>query len=176
MIEGIPSEALNREMQVLDAKLSMDGWARYDELKRGSPDSHKAFMAMKYGEPEMDAVFDRFRTAVSQTGYDLVRLDHRLSAGLIDDKLRVEILTSRFLISDLTHRNPGAYWEAGYAEGLGKPVIYTCKKQVFNAESTHFDTNHHLTVLWEPDRLDEAVTALKATIRATLPSGAKMTD
>jgi len=176
LIEGIPSEAVNREMQVLDAKLSMGGWARYDELKRGAADSRKAFMAMKYGESELDIVFDKFRVAVGQTGYDLARLDQRPAAGLIDDKLRVEILTSRFLISDLTHRNPGAYWEAGYAEGLGKPVIYTCKKRVFDSESTHFDTNHHLTVLWEPDRLDEAASALKATIRATLPSESKMTD
>jgi len=35
--------------------------------------------------------------------------------------------------------NPGAYWEAGYAEGLGKPVIYTCEEAKF-VEASHFDT------------------------------------
>ena len=34
-----------------------------------------------------------------------------------------------FVISDLTHDNSGAYWEAGYAEGLGKPVIYICEEK-----------------------------------------------
>jgi len=176
LIDGIESKEMSTNKRIVDAKLSMSGWARYEELRRGAADARKAFMAMKYGEPEMDAVFEQLRAAVSQTGYDLVRLDKQQAAGLIDDKLRVEILTSRFLISDLTHSNPGAYWEAGYAEGLGKPVIYTCKKQIFDKQSTHFDTNHHLTVLWEPEKLDAATAELKATIRATLPSEAKMTD
>jgi len=85
---------------------------------------------------------------------------------------------SRFLLADLTHGNQGAYWEAGFAEGLGKPVIYTCEKTVFENKEhgPHFDTNHHLTVLWSEDRRHQAAIDLKATIRATLPGDAKMTD
>ena len=49
--------------------------------------------------------------------------------------------------------NQGAYWEAGYAEGLRKPVIYTCKKSVFETEGTHFDTNHRVHVLWDAENL-----------------------
>jgi nucleoside 2-deoxyribosyltransferase len=88
----------------------------------------------------------------------------------------VEIRTSRFLISDLTHENAGAYWEAGFAEGLGKPVIYTCEKSEFEMHKTHFDTNHHLTVIWEMDDPEAVVEKLKATIRATLLGGAKLID
>jgi nucleoside 2-deoxyribosyltransferase len=66
-----------------------------------------------------------------------------------------EIRMCRFLIADLTCGNQGAYWEAGYAEGLGKPVIYTCNKSYFDKEGTHFDTNHHQTVLWDPARLEQ---------------------
>lgn len=101
--------------------------------------------------------------AVAATGFTLKRLDEDQPAGLIDDRLRVEIRQSRFLVSDLTHRNPGAYWEAGYAEGLGKPVIYTCRKDVFEDKKSapHFDTNHHLTVIWEAEDLDAAVVRLK---------------
>ena len=36
-----------------------------------------------------------------------------------------------FLWPIFTHGDPGAYWEAGFAEGLGKPVIYTCEKDDF---------------------------------------------
>jgi nucleoside 2-deoxyribosyltransferase len=88
----------------------------------------------------------------------------------------VEIRTSRFLIADLTHENRGAYWEAGFAEGLGKPVIYTCEKSKFGVQKTHFDTNHHETVVWEKENLSEAAEKLKVTIRATLPDEAVMTD
>jgi len=75
-------------------------------------------------------------------------------------------------------RKVGAYWEAGYAEGLGKHVIYTCKKTVFKDEKKkpHFDTNHHLTVLWDSDCPKEAAARVKNTIRATLPGEAKMSD
>jgi len=176
VIEGIVAEALGREFSVMDAKLTFHGWTRYDQLKRGAIDSRKAFMAMEYGDAELEAMFEKFREAVKQTGFDLVRLDQSPRAGLIDDNLRVEILTSRFLISDLTHDNGGAYWEAGFAEGLGKPVIYTCKKTVFDKKPTHFDANHHLTVLWNPQLIEQAVKELKATIRATLPAEAKMSD
>jgi nucleoside 2-deoxyribosyltransferase len=45
----------------------------------------------------------------------------------IDDQMRVALRTSRFVVADLTRGNRGAYWEAGFAEGLGRPVIYTCR-------------------------------------------------
>ena len=90
-------------------------------------------------------------------------------AGLIDDRLRVAIQASDFVIADLTHDNLGAYWEAGYAEGLGKPVIYTCESTRFEANKTHFDTNHHLTIAWDVGNPDVTTRKLKATVRATLP-------
>jgi nucleoside 2-deoxyribosyltransferase len=80
------------------------------------------------------------------------------------------------LIADLTHENRGAYWEAGYAEGLGKPVIYVCEKSKFETLTTHFDTNHHTTVLWDRNDLEKAASELKSTIRETLPEDAKLTD
>jgi nucleoside 2-deoxyribosyltransferase len=109
-----------------------------------------------------------------RAGFDLRRLTDRQRAGLIDDRLRVEIRRSRFLLCELTEDNRGAYWEAGFAEGLGRPVIYTCRKDYH--PNVHFDTNHYLTVLWEPGKLDEAATELKAVIRATLPTEAKQSD
>jgi hypothetical protein len=113
--------------------LSFEGWKRYEELHAGRSESKKAFMAMPYGDDLVDRVFrECFKPAVARAGFELVRLDERPKAGLIDDRLRVEILTSRFLISDLTHGNHGAYWEAGFAEGKGKPVIYTCRRSYFD--------------------------------------------
>lgn len=160
-------------------QLTFLGWSRVDEIRKGRTDTLQAFMAMKFGDAETDALFrDHFKDAVKATGFNLKRLDEEPRAGLIDDRLRVEIRQSRFLIADLSHGNPGAYWEAGFAEGLGKPVIYTCKKSVFDdvEKRPHFDTNHHLTVVWDPANLGEAVEILKATIRATLPEYAKLSD
>lgn len=158
-------------------RLTFRGWAFLDELKKGGVSSRNAFMAMQFGDPALDAVYrDYFKEAVAATGFDLKRLDEGQPAGLIDDRLRVEIRQSRFLIADLSHHNKGAYWEAGYAEGLGKPVIYTCRRDAFEKGAPHFDTNHHLTVIWDPSDLAAAVAKLKDTIRATLPGEAKLAD
>jgi len=156
--------------------LTFKGWAFYEELKRGHSSSRVAFMAMKFNEADLDAIVENhFKPAVAATGFDLRRINDGQPAGLIDDKLRVAIRQSRFIVADLTHHNNGAYWEAGYAEGLGKPVIYTCRADVFadKKSGTHFDTNHHLTVVWEPSMLEEAAQRLKDTIRATLPEDAQ---
>jgi hypothetical protein len=138
-------------------------------------------MAMKYGEPELDSIVrDHFAGAVARTGFELRRLDQNQPAGLIDDQLRVQIRTSRFLVCDLTHGNRGAYWEAGFAEGIGRPVIYTCKSDVFNnpthSDRPHFDTNHFVTVVWSSDYPQTAAEQLATTIRATLPGEAIMED
>jgi hypothetical protein len=157
--------------------LTFDGWNYYETLLKGSATYRKAFMAMKFGDPDLNAVLENvFKPSAKMAGFDLFKLDDVPQAGLIDDRLRVEIQSSDFLIADLTHANNGAYWEAGYAEGLGKPVIYSCEKEQFNLQKTHFDTNHHLTVVWDKTAPDQAGELLKATIRATLPQLAKLED
>ncbi len=160
-----------------DVTLSFDGWDYYEKLLQGRTNYRKAFMAMKFGDPTLEKVLNEiFKPCIKQAGFDLFKQDDVLIAGLIDDRMRVEIQSSDFLIADLTHDNHGAYWEAGYAEGLGKPVIYTCEKEKFNIQKTHFDTNHHLTIVWDKESPQKAGEDLKATIRATLPHIAKQTD
>ncbi len=97
-------------------------------------------------------------------------------APLIDNQIRAALLSARFVISDLTQGSYGAYWEAGFAEGLGIPVIYTCEKTEWKENKTHFDTNHMATVIWDVADLKTAENALVAMIRATLRAEAKQTD
>ena len=181
LVEGTPfrPSAGDDEFRVMNATLTIKGWARVEALLRSANESRKGFMAMKFGDPQLDAVFrDHFKPAVQQTGFVLMRLDDEPRAGLIDDRLRLEIRTSRFMIADLSHANPGAYWEAGFAEGLGRPVIYTCRKDVFDNPKTkpHFDTNHYLTVVWDPSDPAAAAEQLKTVIRVTLPTEAALVD
>jgi hypothetical protein len=175
-LTGAQANAMNAFGQA-HATLTFRGWEYFDQLQRGQVDSRKVFMAMKYGDAALDRIVnDHFRPAVAQTGFELTRLDDAPRAGLIDDRLRVEIRSAGMLIADLSHDNLGAYWEAGFAEGLGKPVIYTCERTKFEEAKTHFDTNHHLTVVWDAGDPVAAAEQLKATIRATLPADAKQAD
>lgn len=163
------------------ARLTPAGWERYRYLTSAGIGSRKAFMAMQFNDTELDDVVDRyFVPAVQQAGFELRRVVDGQGAGLIDDQMRVGIRTARFMVCDLTHANRGAYWESGFAEGLGKPVIYTCRADVFydkqHARHPHFDTGHLATVPWDPGKLPAAADRLKAMVRATLPGEAKLED
>lgn len=157
--------------------LTFEGWDKYFGLKEVRQDSRTAFMAMDFNDQSMFEVYKNcFQPAVDATGYELRTVSEKPKAGLIDNRMRVEIRNAKFLIADLTHDNNGAYWEAGFAEGLGKRVFYTCEKSKFENVNTHFDTSHQHTILWESDNLPDAAEELKAVIRNTLPGEAKMSD
>jgi hypothetical protein len=163
------------DLQLL--RLKMAGWLKYGELMQGHIESRKVLMAMEFGDPELDHVVDTcFRPAVRRAGFELRIATDNQKAGMIDDQLRVALRTSRFVVADLTHRNNGAYWEAGFAEGLGRPVIYTCREAEWNQGHSHFDTNHLVTVIWDPANLEHAGARLTATIMATLPSEATLME
>jgi nucleoside 2-deoxyribosyltransferase len=88
--------------------------------------------------------------------------------------MMVDIRAAAFVVADLTGASAGAYWEAGFASGLGRPVIYTCEESSFS--DSHFDTNHHVTIKWSAASPERAASDLKAMIRNALPDRAKMTD
>lgn len=172
-----PHQTFMSGESVAHVALTFAGWDYYETLRFGGTTYRKAFMAMKFGDAILNSLLDQvFRPAVKRAGFDLLKLDDKPKAGLIDDRMRVEIRASDFVIADLTHDNLGAYWEAGYAEGLGKPVIYTCERSKFDATKTHFDTNHHLTIVWDINVPGDAGMQLTDTIRATLPHVAQLTD
>ena len=151
-------------------KPTLSGWLRAGDIERGSISEKFAFMAMQYGDSTLESyVAEVFRPATLEAGFDLEVLRDRPQAGVIDNYLRSRLNLCRFVIADLSHANNGAYWEAGYAEGIGKPVIYTCHKEQFDQRKTHFDTNHSTTIVWLPDQPDEAKKQLLACIRNSIP-------
>lgn len=168
-----PTNSTNWPEAGLLVRLTLSGWQRWEQLRRGAHSGKTAFLALKFGERDLDTMVEKcFRPAVFATGFTLRRLNDNPKAGLIDDRLRLAIQGARFVLADLTHGNNGAYWEAGYAEGLGKPVIYLCESSKFEKDKSHFDTNHHLTVLWSGSDPDATAARLKDTIRASVPEAA----
>jgi len=158
--------------------LTYAGWLRVEELHKARIASNFAFFARRFDNPELDEVFEKcLRPSVAATGYELRTVPQR--AGLIDAIVEDEIRRCRFLIADLSDDNAGAYWEAGFAEGLGKKVIYVCRakeKDKEDAKRTHFDTDHRQTVRWDLQSLQDTSAQLKAVIRNTLLGEAKQED
>ncbi|WP_417835178.1 hypothetical protein [Thalassospira xiamenensis] len=152
---------------VLNVGLTLAGWECYETEQKGQFSGKYGFIAMKFGDPNLDPFVDNvlkplIKDAIS---YDLVDLRNVARAGIIDNIMRAQIRDAAFVLVDLTHDNYGAYWEAGYAEGLGKPVIYLCEKKKFEEAKTHFDTNHCTTVCWT---LEEDTASFGSEIIATI--------
>lgn len=153
--------------------LSFDGWDIYESEKRGIVISNYGFVAMKFSDDSNDALENFIQKLVKPSihnaiGYKIIDLRDVGCAGIIDNLMRTKIRDSAFVLADLTHDNSGAYWEAGYAEGLGKPVIYLCEKKKFAENKTHFDTNHCTTIMWDKDQPKDCIDALIATIRRSI--------
>lgn len=150
--------------------LTLDGWERYEAERHGRVAGSYGFIAMKFGDAVLDAFVEATVKPAVRDGisFDLVDLRDVSRAGVIDNILREQIRDAAFVLVDLTHDNSGAYWEAGYAEGLGKPVVYLCERTKFDDAQTHFDTNHCTTVIWSADKPDALRTELVATLRRSL--------
>lgn len=153
-----------------ELNLTLSGWTEYQTLKSGMSPGLYGFLAMKFG----DDILEKFAKehlkphVMEKLGYEVIDIRDVSKAGIIDNLMREQIRDSAFVIADLSHDNSGAYWEAGYAEGLGKPVIYICEKEKFKESQTHFDTNHCTTVMWSYESPNEFQQELIATLRRSL--------
>lgn len=153
-------------------QLTRSGWDHFESIKSKSATnaiSHFVFMAMEFGNQTLDMVFeDYFEPAIKECGYELKRLDKHPKAGSIDDRIRGEIRASKFILADVTNDNLGAYWEAGFAEGANKTVIYLCEEGHFKNKKTHFDINHQFTVVYNLNDLESAMKRLKDVITRSI--------
>lgn len=145
--------------------LSPTGWVRVDELQAVSPRSDKAFVAMWFDNKLSTAYELGIKPALQGCGYKLpFRVDDKEidSSGYvpkIDDRIMAAIRRARFLVADITGARVAVYFEAGFAEGLGIPIIWTCRKASAKKDMC-FDTRQHEHILWtEPEDLRAALVA-----------------
>lgn len=153
-------------------EITLDGWQRYDQIVKGLVWSNRAFMAMKF-EAKNTTSEKFFRgyliPGMEQLGITLERVDTNHKAGMIDDKIRLDIRNCKFVLADLTHDNLGVTWETGFAEGKGKHVYFLCNRKIKHAGKVHFDLSHQNIIFWTPGKELEAVERLKASIRYEFP-------
>ncbi len=150
-------------------RLSIDGWARYYELRSAKPNSHQAFVAMWFDPSVSDAWTDGIRLGLEDAGYTAVRLDAVEHNEKIDDRIIAEIRRSGLLVADLTGGRANVYFEAGFAMGLGIPVIWTCRED--HLKDLHFDTRQYNYIAWTtPVDLRDR---LRARVEANFPRKAE---
>ena len=150
--------------------VTVDGYSFLEE-QRSAPAPSQAFVAMWF-DPSMDYVYaEGIKLAIEHAGYEPLRIDRREHINKIDDEVIRELRRSWFVVADFTSGDSGArgsvYYEAGFARGLGIPVIGTCRSDQIN--KIHFDTRQYAHIPWcNPSELRHA---LEARIGAVIGEG-----
>ena len=111
----------------------------------------------------------RLRTAAERERHDVVDLQP-IAGAAAPPAVPVDIAATT-LVAPPHLPLHGAYWEAGYADALDKPVIYICEKSKFKTKPSHFDTNHSTTIFWEKGKDSDNMDfrrQLIATLRRSL--------
>ena len=141
---------------------SQKAFLYFEELELNYQSSKDVFVAMWF-DPSMDAPYNQgIAPAIRECGLEPVRVDKERDGeqlGKIDDYIMARIRGARFVIADFTCASTkgagpkeylmrgGVYFEAGFAKGLGREVIWTCREDA--KDGVHFDTRQFNHIFWK---------------------------
>lgn len=159
---------------------TLKGFEVYEKLKQGKAKSNQVFMALQFNS-EADTFYQQYlKPAVEALGLELKDLRELSKAGKLTSQMEAEIRQSKLVIADITpvegKHNANVYWEAGFAQGLGKPVIYMANKRSMEETKLPFDTASHLHILYDFSSPEEAMQDLQAKIYNTFPNELVLPD
>jgi len=157
----------NETFQTVPTALTLKGWQLFEQISQGQGEEMLAFMAMPFRYDYINDAFEKhWKPAAGDAGYRLELITENQTAGVIVENIKGKIRRSKFLVCDLSGGNRGAYWEAGFAEGLGKPIIYLCEKKYIKC--IHFDVKHFLYIEWDRKNPAKAAKQLQDVIKETM--------
>jgi hypothetical protein len=165
LISGIEAST-NDGADLFGIRLTYEGLAKVIDISEAGAQSNRCFIAMSFSDSKRETR-DAIRLAVKNCEYEAILIDeqHIDSDVTINDALIAEIRKSKFVVADFSEHKHGVYFEAGFALGLRKPVIYLCQKDDF--VNTHFDTNHYPHIIYESpvELIDKLKTKIEAWIK-----------
>jgi nucleoside 2-deoxyribosyltransferase len=126
--------------------ITAEGFLIFEETHRALGRSNQAFVAMWFNSEVQVAYEDGIAAGIRSAGYEPLRIDKVEHEGRIDDRIIAEIRRSRIVVADFTGHRGGVYYEAGFAHGLGLPVIFCCREDHF--KELHFDVRQYNTIIW----------------------------
>jgi hypothetical protein len=135
------------------------GWAEAARLAAVSViTSKRCFVALRFNN-EMLAVYAAAIAPAIEAAQFEPRIANRPAHNdQIDAHIIAEIKAAKFVVADVTHGAAGVYFEAGYAIGLTRPVIWMCRRDR-KPQDVHFDTQQYNHILWDsPEHLRTELT------------------
>jgi hypothetical protein len=152
--------------------LTVPGLLAAEALGASGSNAPQGFVAMSFDDSLREAWINGFHPAILSAGYQPMRIDDGKDyIGGITDEIIAEIRRSRFVVADYTQQKNGVYFEAGFALGLGLPVVATCRED--EIDKLHFDIRRLNTIAWtSPTDLSDR---LSKRIRAVIGEGPSVT-
>lgn len=126
--------------------LTIKFWEIVENLRKEEVGNKRAFVAMWFDKSMNDYYKNGIKKAIEEAGYIPVRIDLQDFNEKICDEIIAGIKRCKFLVSDFSGQRGGVYFEAGFAKGLGRPVIFTVKKD--DVEKLHFDTRQYNHIVY----------------------------
>lgn len=143
-------------------QLTPKAYERIYVLQKYQKTNRNVFVAMKFGK-DTEQLKEKIKAGLA--GFNVRIMDEIEHNHQIVPEMLYEIKNSKFVIAELSNHNNGAYYEAGYALGLGKEVIHICAKSELTS-GLHFDVKQVNTICY--DNIDEIPEKLKKRIKATI--------
>jgi hypothetical protein len=148
--------------------LSLKGRELIDGMKKQT--LKQGFIAISFSG-EAQQIIAAIKKGISDAGFVPRVISDKEYNGQVVPEIFYEICQSSFVIMDSTYPNYGAYYEAGYAKGVKIPVIFTCRKDVFDSEvnpinKPHFDILQEKHIIWTDEA--DLTSKLKKRIEATM--------
>lgn len=157
-------DAIDDTKNPIAITLSPKALERVYELQKTQANNKKVFVAMKFGT-ETDALRVKIKEGIVNAEFEPIIMDEIEHNHQIVPEMLYQIKNSRFVIAELSHHNNGAYYEAGYALGMGKEVIHICKKDELKS-GLHFDVAQVNTIVYE--NIEELPNRIFKRIKATI--------
>lgn len=136
-------------------------------VQNKAPQQNKiAFIALKFdgNEERINAI----QNAIAEAGFRPLVMNRYETNNWIMPEIFHNIEESRFVVADFSLKCDGAYYEAGYAAALSKPVIHLFdKREERDDNKLHFDIAQKSTIFYKDfdDLKKRLIDRIKATIK-----------
>ena len=138
---GLYTSMTPAEIGEWEFSLTPAGWERIEKITKHNSESKQAFIAMWF-DPKTRQIYEQgIKPAIEGNGYLSMKIDEKPHNNDITDEILAEICKSRFVVADFTGQRGGVYFEAGYAMGIGVPVIRTVHRD--DMKNLHFDMRQY---------------------------------
>ena len=159
-------DALNQDTDDVD-QLADDVLALCEKLVL----PNTVFIVMSF-KKEFDELYKVYEKVCKDFKFGAVRTDKTFSLEKIRPRILDGIRHSAFVIADITEMSPNVFYEVGFAEGLGRPIIATARA----GTKLPFDVADTPVIFWEsPKELESILEPLVNKVKTDLGKGYKTT-